>query len=349
MTAKTDYSSDEFWAKQRKNEHADQTLRAETIGEKTLFIWSVQHEYNGCLNDDVEFSAWMWSNNIVKLGFGYLEVELKMALMTAYIPVAESDHYFAEESLNGVFKALKEKYAEGKLAAVSPLERWADDFRSYLKGNPGSRRIRRFPQEGPAALRGGGAGEPAEVLQGQGLGLRPFVRARRLSAHGGPPGRVPDGRGGAELLMEPMISDLYWSFIKEAKGLRGHDLHAYGTGEAFQSRFVGKDLIKVYEAGEYKAQFKKADLAELFPLVSSFKWPDNADSADCPKELAEEIKGLKGDFSASEEESEIPDPARDQDHHLQEPRRQGAGDRRHRPAPGSGETEPPRAELPRHP
>jgi len=102
--------------------------------------------------------------------------------------------------------------------------------------------------------------------------------------------------------MEPMISDLYWSFIKEAKGLRGHDLHVYGTGEAFQSRFVGKDLIKVYEGGEYKAQFKKADLTELFPLVSSFKWPDNADSADCPKELAEEIKGLKGDFSASEEE-----------------------------------------------
>lgn len=102
--------------------------------------------------------------------------------------------------------------------------------------------------------------------------------------------------------MEPMISDLYWSFIKEAKGLRGHDLHAYGTGEAFQSRFVGKDLIKVYEGGEYKTQFKKADLTELFPLVSSFKWPDNADSADCPKELAEEIKGLKGDFSASDED-----------------------------------------------
>jgi hypothetical protein len=165
MMAKIDYSSDEFWAKQRKNEYADQTLRAETIGEKTLFIWSVQHEYNGCLNDDVEFSAWIWSNNIVKLGFGYLEVELKMALMTAYIPVTESDHYFAEENLNGVFKALKEKYAQGKLAVISPLERWAGDLRSYLKGNPDPDGLADFFKKGQPLFEAAGLGNQPKFFK----------------------------------------------------------------------------------------------------------------------------------------------------------------------------------------
>lgn len=170
MSQKIDYSSDEFWAKQRKKEHADQTLRSEGIVDATFFIWSVQHEYNGCLNDDVEFSDWIWSNSLVKLGFGYLEVELKMALMTAYIPITEADHYFQEENLAGVLKALEEKYAKDKGAELEKLKRWVADFSDFLKGNPEATGFASWLKQGQ------------HLFEDAGLGNEPHFYADKASA-----------------------------------------------------------------------------------------------------------------------------------------------------------------------
>ena len=71
----------------------------------------------------------------------------------------------AEENLNGIFKALKEKYAQGKLAVISPLERWADDFRLYLKGNPDPNGLADFFKKGQPLFEAAGLGNQPKFFK----------------------------------------------------------------------------------------------------------------------------------------------------------------------------------------